>query len=56
MTARDYFRSVLQLLTTSAVVTGQQLTFDEQDVYVANLKGSISLTDGSHSFLLSMFR
>jgi hypothetical protein len=46
MTARDYYRSVLQLLTTSAVVTGQRIEFDEQDVSVAYLKGTVSLIDG----------
>ena len=50
MTARDYYRSVLQLLTTSAVVTGQRIEFDEQDVSVAYLKGSVSLLDGSTLF------
>src|SRR5882672_2714847 len=35
MTVRDYYRSVLQLLTTSAVVTGQRIEFDEQDVSIA---------------------
>ena len=43
MTAREYYGSVLQLLTTSTVVTSQQIEFDEQDVYVAYLKGSIHL-------------
>ena len=50
MTARDYYGSVLQLLTTSAVVTSQQSEFDEQDVYVAYLKGSVNLVDGSMLF------
>jgi hypothetical protein len=31
MTVRDYYRSVLQLLTTSTVVTGQRVEFDEQE-------------------------
>jgi len=56
MTARDYYRSVLQLLTTSAVVTGQQITFDEQDIYVTYLKGSISLIDGSTLFFAQYVR
>ena len=47
MTSRDYYRSVLQLLTTSRVVTSQRVEFDEQDVYVAYLKGAIDLIDGS---------
>ena len=50
MTARAYYGSVLQLLTTSTVVTGQQIEFDEQDVYVAYLKGSVHLVDGSTLF------
>jgi hypothetical protein len=50
MTARDYYRSVLQLLTASRVVTGQHIEFDEQDVSVAYLKGAISLIDGSTLF------
>jgi hypothetical protein len=50
MTARAYYGSVLQLLTTSTVVTGQQIEFDEQDVYVAYLKGSVHLVDGATLF------
>jgi len=50
MTARDYYRSVLQLLTTAAVATGQRIEFDEQDVSVAYLKGTVSLIDGSTLF------
>ena len=50
MTAREYYGSVLQLLTTSTVVTSQQIEFDEQDVYVAYLKGSVNLVDGSTLF------
>jgi hypothetical protein len=50
MTAREYYGSVLQLLTTSTVVTRQQIEFDEQDVYVAYLKGSVNLVDGSTLF------
>lgn len=56
MTPRDYYRSVLQLLTTSAVITGHQIEFDEQDVYVAYLKGSISLIDGSTLFFAQYMR
>lgn len=55
MTPRDYYRSVLQLLTTSAVITGHQIEFDEQDVYVAYLKGSISLIDGSTLFFVLIY-
>jgi hypothetical protein len=29
MTAREYYGTVLQLLTTSTVVTSQQIEFDE---------------------------
>ena len=50
MTAREYYGAVLQLLTTSTVVTSQQIEFDEQDVYVAYLKGSVYLVDGSTLF------
>jgi len=50
MTARDYYGSVLQLLTTSTVVTSQQIELDEQDVYVAYLKGAVNLVDGSMLF------
>ena len=50
MTARDYYQSILQLLTASAVVTGHRVEFDEQDVLVAYLKGSVSLSDGSTLF------
>ena len=50
MTVREYYGSVLQLLTTSTVVTSQQIEFDEQDVYVAYLKGSVNLVDGSTLF------
>ena len=50
MTARDYYRSILQLLTTSTVVTNQRIEFDEQDVDVAYLKGAVDLVDGSTLF------
>ena len=50
MTAREYYGAVLQLLTTSMVVMSQQIEFDEQDIYVAYLKGSINLVDGSTLF------
>jgi Family of unknown function (DUF6516) len=50
MTARDYYRSVLQLLTTATVVTNQRIEFDEQDVDVAYLKGAVDLIDGSTLF------
>jgi hypothetical protein len=40
MTVREYYGAVLQLLTTSTVVTSQQIEFDEQDVYVAYLNCS----------------
>ena len=32
------------------MVTSQQIEFDEQDVYVAYLKGSVHLVDGSTLF------
>ena len=50
MTSRDYYRSVLQLLTASRVVTSHRVDFDEQDIYVAYLKGAIDLIDGSTLF------
>ena len=50
MTARDYYRSVSQLLTISAVVTNQRIEFDEQDVDVAYIKGGVDLVDGSTLF------
>ena len=50
MTAREYYRSVLQLLTTSRVVMSQRIEFDEQDVHIAYLKGAIDLIDGSTLF------
>ena len=50
MTAREYYGSILQLLTTSTVVTSQQIEFDEQDIYIAYLKGSVNLVDGSTLF------
>ena len=50
MTAREYYRSVLQLLATSTVVTNQRIEFDEQDVDVAYLKGAVDLVDGSTLF------
>jgi len=50
MTVRDYYGSVLQLLTTSTVVTSQRIEFDEQDVYVAYLTGAVNLVDGSTLF------
>lgn len=56
MTARDYYRLVLQLLTTSAAIIGHQVEFDEQDVYVAYLKGTISLIDGSTLFFAQYVR
>jgi hypothetical protein len=50
MTAREYYRSVLHLLTTSRVAVSQRIEFDEQDVHIAYLKGVISLLDGSTLF------
>lgn len=50
MTAREYYHSVLQLLTTSRVVVSHRIEFDEQDAYAAYLKGAISLIDGSTLF------
>jgi hypothetical protein len=56
MTSRDYCRSVLRLLTNSAVVTGHRIEFDEQDMYVAYLKGSIDLVDNSTLFFAQYVR
>lgn len=56
MTSRDYYRSVLQLLTMSRVVTSQRVEFDEQDTYVAYLKGAIDLIDGSILFFAQYVR
>lgn len=56
MTSRDYYRAVLQLLTASQVVTNQRIEFDEQDVYVAYLKGVIDLIDGSTLFFAQYVR
>lgn len=50
MTAREYIRSVLQLLVTSTVVTNQRIEFDEQDVDVAYHKGAVDLVDDSTLF------
>jgi hypothetical protein len=50
MTVRDYYRSILQLLTTATVVINQQIEFDEQDVDIAYLKGAVDLIDGSALF------
>lgn len=56
MTSREYYRSVLQLLTASRVVMGQRVEFDEQDVYVAYLKGAIDLIDGSTLYFAQYVR
>ena len=56
MTSRDYYRAVLQLLATSTVVTGHRIAFDEQDVHVAYLTGSVDLVDGSTLFFAQYVR
>lgn len=56
MTAREYYHSVLQLLTASRVVASQRVEFDEQDEYVAYLKGALSLVDGSTLFFAQYVR
>lgn len=56
MTSRDYYRSVLQLLMTSEVVTGQRIEFDEQDIYTTYFKGAVSLIDGSTLFFAQYVR
>ena len=50
MTAREYYGAVLSPYNSSTVVTSQQIEFDEQDVYVAYLKGSVNLVDSSTFF------
>jgi hypothetical protein len=50
MTAREYYHAVLQLLTTARVVVSHRVEFDEQDAYIAYLKGALNLIDGSTLF------
>jgi Family of unknown function (DUF6516) len=50
MTSRDYYRSLLQLVTITTVVTSHQIECDEQDIYAAYIKGSLDLIDGSKPF------
>jgi len=47
MISRDDYRSLLQLVTTTTVVTSHWIECDEQDIYAAYLKGSLDLIDGS---------
>ncbi len=56
MTSRDYHRAVLQLLASSMVVTGHHIAFDEQDIHVAYLTGSVDLIDGSTLFFAEYVR
>ena len=56
MTSRDYYRSLLQLVMTSTVITGHWLQFDEQDAYAAYVKGSLDLIDGSKLFFAQYVR
>jgi hypothetical protein len=56
MTSRDYYRSLLQLVTTTTVVTSHWIECDEQDTYVAYLKGSLNLIDGSKLFFAQYVR
>jgi len=56
MTSRDYYRSLLQLLTTTTVVTNHRIECDEQDIYAAYLKGSLDLIDGSTLFFAQYIR
>jgi hypothetical protein len=56
MTSRDYYRSVLQLVMTSAVVTSHWIEFDEQDIYTVYLRGSLDLIDGSTLFFAQYVR
>ena len=56
MTSRDYYRSLLQLVTTTTVVTSHWIEFDEQDIYAAYLKGSLDLIDGSKLFFAQYVR
>jgi hypothetical protein len=56
MTSRDYYRSFLQLMTTTTVVTSHWIECDEQDIYAAYLKGSLNLVDGSKLFFAQYVR
>lgn len=56
MTSRDDYRSLLQLVTTTTVVTSHWIEFDEQDIYAAYLKGSLDLIDGSKLFFAQYVR
>jgi hypothetical protein len=56
MTSRDYYRSLLQLVTTTTVVTSHRIEFDEQDTHAAYLKGSLDLIDGSKLFFAQYVR
>ena len=56
MTSRDYYRSLLQLLTSTTVVTNHRIECDEQDIYAAYLKGSLDLIDGSTLFFAQYIR
>jgi hypothetical protein len=50
MTSRDAYRSLLQLLTSTTVVTNHRIDSDEQDISAAYLKGSLDLIEGSTLF------
>jgi Family of unknown function (DUF6516) len=56
MTSRDYYRSLLQLVTTTTVVTSHWIEYDEQDIYAVYLKGSLDLIDGSKLFFAQYVR
>ena len=56
MTSRDYYRLLLQLVTTATVVTSHRIECDEQDIYAAYFKGSLDLIDGSKLFFAQYVR
>jgi hypothetical protein len=56
MTSRDYYRSLLHLVTTATVVTSHRIECDEQDLYAASIKGSLDRIDGSKLFFAQYVR
>jgi hypothetical protein len=50
MTSRDYYHSLLQLLSSTTAITNHRIDCAEQDIYAADLKGSLDLIDGSTLF------
>jgi uncharacterized protein DUF6516 len=56
MTSRDDYRSLLQLLTSTTVITKHRIDCDEPDIYAADLKGALDLIDGSTPFFAQSIR